>query len=152
MPGRPRPTPERFWSQVDKTDACWIWTGPQSTTGYGKFSVGRKQQFKAHRFAWFLKHGVHPTGHLLHSCDTPLCVRPDHLRQGNDRENHLDMMRRTTAEYCRHGVERTQENTYIRANGTRKCRCRAQQARISDRATWRDPAVAARLLVIQEEP
>lgn len=33
-----RPADERFWEKVEKTDACWLWTGCL-TDGYGHFSI-----------------------------------------------------------------------------------------------------------------
>jgi hypothetical protein len=44
----------------------------------------------AHRAAWFLVHGAEPPGHLMHTCDTPACVNPDHLRLGSPRDNAHD--------------------------------------------------------------
>jgi len=46
----------------------------------------------AHRAAWFLEHGVWPELDLLHQCDTPACVRPDHLLEGTNDDNVQDKM------------------------------------------------------------
>jgi hypothetical protein len=49
----------------------------------------------AHRWAWENVRGAIPEGtEVLHECDTPLCVRPTHLRIGTHAENLRDMMRR----------------------------------------------------------
>lgn len=91
---------DRFFAKVNKTPACWIWTGSTSgSKGYGKFSVtsrlyGRKM-VRAHRFSWVLHHGVIPRGeHVLHRCDNPLCVNPDHLFLGTQRTNLQDMIQK----------------------------------------------------------
>jgi HNH endonuclease len=75
-----------FWAKVNKSGPCWLWTG--ATNGrYGKLGRGGKQ-YTAHRFAYELARGPIPTGSfVLHSCDTPLCVRPDHLSLGTQRDN-----------------------------------------------------------------
>lgn len=45
----------------------------------------------AHRISWAIHHGEIPQGFgVLHKCDTPACVRPDHLFLGTQRDNNLD--------------------------------------------------------------
>jgi hypothetical protein len=83
------PVELRFWKNVKKTEGCWLWTGA-STFGYGTISKDGSQR-KATRVSWEIFYGYDPVGkHLLHKCDTPACVRPDHLFLGNDRDNHRD--------------------------------------------------------------
>lgn len=41
----------RFFLRVEKTDSCWLWTGPIKEKGYGKFSIGRSG-VRAHRWLW----------------------------------------------------------------------------------------------------
>lgn len=79
----------RFWSKVKKSAGCWMWTAGKSPDGYGKFLLSKRETKRAHRVAWFLTHGAWPSAdlYLLHSCNEPLCVRPDHLREGTQKEN-----------------------------------------------------------------
>jgi hypothetical protein len=95
-------TKERFWKRVNKTATCWLWTGPpHGNNGYGVTCRHGKVQ-KAHVVAYELTHGSVPEGRkVLHKCDTPLCVRPDHLFIGSQRDNALDMLRKGRATYAK---------------------------------------------------
>lgn len=95
---RTRPLPERFWEKVAKTtgDGCWLWTS--STRGkapYGTIWTTDGVR-SAHRVSWELANGrtVPARRHVLHKCDVPLCVRPDHLFDGTARDNMRDMRRK----------------------------------------------------------
>lgn len=69
---------------------CWIWTGSLNKTGYGQFGVGGKAVL-AHRMSYELFKGPIPKGmHILHSCDNPSCVNPDHLFLGTHQDNMDD--------------------------------------------------------------
>jgi hypothetical protein len=86
---------ERFWSKVDKSGECWVWTASTGRFGYGQFMTvedGMRRNNKAHRFAWELTNGPIPAGKLvLHSCDNPACVKPAHLFLGSQDDNMRDM-------------------------------------------------------------
>ncbi len=98
----------RFWSRVDKTSACWLWTGGKTTAGYGiLYSNGRgSRRVYAHRVVWELTSGPIPEGLLVcHTCDNPPCVNPAHLWLGTDADNAWDKSRKgrsTTGD--RHGL------------------------------------------------
>lgn len=87
-----KPITERFWSRVETSDGCWLWTGGIGGGGYGAFYFhGRQQQ--AHRVAWELTNGPIPDGMIIcHHCDNRRCVRPDHLFLGTHRDNTDDMV------------------------------------------------------------
>lgn len=58
------------------------------STGYGLFSMGKRHKhMAAHRFSYALHHGPIGDAHVLHNCDNPPCVRPDHLHLGNMSQN-----------------------------------------------------------------
>jgi DNA-binding XRE family transcriptional regulator len=74
-----------FWSKVEKTEACWIYRGT-TKRGYGHV-VAHRRNWSAHRFSFFLARGREPGPILMHLCDVRACVRPDHLREGTQKEN-----------------------------------------------------------------
>jgi hypothetical protein len=79
---------------VDPTTGCWLFKGPYTSFGYGKVRVlGR--HLVAHRLAYETFVGPIPDGLLVcHHCDTPRCIRPEHLFLGTPRDNMLDMVQK----------------------------------------------------------
>jgi hypothetical protein len=87
---------DRFWRSVVKSDdrGCWTWTGCVHDFGYGRISIGGSP-IAAHRYSWILHFGEIPDGmQVLHKCDNPPCVRPDHLYLGVDQDNANDRVAR----------------------------------------------------------
>lgn len=88
-----RVTEDRFWSKVDKSSDCWNWTASKGRFGYGVFGIGHSKTVLSHRFAWSEVNGPIQEGVcVLHKCDNPSCVRPDHLFLGTVADNNLDKM------------------------------------------------------------
>ena len=86
----------RFFTKVKKGKGCWIWLAYKDANGYGKLSwVERGHPIHAHRASWIIHYGKIPQGHcVLHRCDNPPCVRPDHLFLGTQIDNIRDMVRK----------------------------------------------------------
>ncbi len=81
----------RFWSKVEKSEGCWIWTSGKFDDGYGKFTIKGVKTWRAHRLAWFIEFGVISENLcVLHKCDNPPCCRPSHLFTGTNLENTQD--------------------------------------------------------------
>lgn len=99
---RPRvPMVARFWAMVSEQGDCWIWGGALDRDGYGRIGLpgGHSKYIRSHRFSWLIHYGPIPTQMcVLHRCDNPSCVRPDHLWLGTTADNQTDMMakRRST--------------------------------------------------------
>ena len=87
-----RPSPlERFWSKVEKSDGCWEWNATRNHRGYGKFRDTPHSEVGSHRFSYVLHYGPIPEGmEVMHSCDNPPCVNPDHLSLGTSKDNAED--------------------------------------------------------------
>lgn len=87
---RAMPVEDRFWTKVDKSGECWIWTGAKcggERGGYGSIKVGPSTK-KAHRVAWEMENGPIPEGMKLdHTCHTRACVRASHLRIVTHKQN-----------------------------------------------------------------
>lgn len=82
---------DRFWAKVDRSGGCWIWIGCRGSRNYGWFSYNGRM-VAAHRFSYELAYGPIPDGlFCCHHCDTPPCVRPDHLFVADHVANMSDM-------------------------------------------------------------
>lgn len=134
-PRKRRPIEDRFWEKVQKTDSCWLWTGSkQGRMGYGYLHIGGKKDRKpsrAHRLSWVIHNGPIPDGlYVLHKCDVPACVNPDHLFLGDHKANMQDCaskgrvctIGKSRLTHCIRGHEFSIENTFVSKNGHRRCR------------------------------
>jgi hypothetical protein len=89
-----------FWDRVDKSGDCWTWTAGTTAFGYGRVNglpyTGRQSALLTHRVSWFLTYGEWPAAGMcvLHRCDNPPCVRPDHLFLGTKKDNTQDMVQK----------------------------------------------------------
>lgn len=83
---------EVFDTKIDKTDYCWWWMGSKQSQGYGDFRYEGKR-YVAHRLSYELTYGPFPKElSVLHRCDNPSCVRPEHLFLGTQLDNMRDRM------------------------------------------------------------
>jgi len=119
---------DRFFQKVDRSGDCWLWLAGLDKDGYGKFNIGDKT-FRAHRVAWELAANKKiPNGLcVLHRCDVPGCVNPEHLFLGTALENNQDREEKNRGRYrnmthCPQGHKYTEENTFINPQGHRKCK------------------------------
>lgn len=67
----------------------------------------RPKRFKAHVFSYLAFKGKYRAGRvLLHACDNPRCVNPDHLKPGTQSQNVRDCVRKG-----RHGGFKAKEQS-----------------------------------------
>jgi len=87
-----RPLEERFFEKVKKGDGCWQWTAGKNGVGYGMIRTHDRTKEGAHRVSYALAYGEVPKGRwVLHRCDNPSCVKPEHLFLGDGSANSQDM-------------------------------------------------------------
>lgn len=126
--------PERYWKKVRIDDSgCWLWTAATYRKGYGVIGRGGRKDgtISAHKWMCLTAHGDQPADKrlVLHSCDTPPCVNPQHLAWGTAKQNSEQMVQRgrnhRTA-HCPQGHEYTSENTYAHGGCKTCARARAR--------------------------
>lgn len=154
----------RFWAKVNRGTGCWEWLGERNNKGYGRFptySRDSRKRLLAHRVSYTLHHGQIPAGMVvMHACDNPGCVNPEHLSIGTQQDNLRDALAKGRVDMsglavgrkmsvpgqrgprvtqCHNGHDYTPTNTIINSRGHRLCRiCRRagwtrSNARISAR-------------------
>ena len=73
---------------------CWEYQGILDKSGYGRFQGTLQKEYNtpfAHRLSYILHYGEFDKSlDVLHNCDNPCCVNPDHLRLGTHQENMND--------------------------------------------------------------
>jgi hypothetical protein len=90
---------KRLFNRVVKEpgdNGCWLWTGATSGTRDGSIGYGELRRLgvnhKTHHVSWIIHFGPIPADkHVLHHCDNPPCIRPDHLFLGDHGMNMRDM-------------------------------------------------------------
>lgn len=84
----------RFWKYVNLDGLCWTWDGKRDKDGYGVMSIGPetdRHQYRVHRLSYIIHHGPIPKGKIvMHTCDNPPCVTPDHVKLGTVADNNAD--------------------------------------------------------------
>jgi hypothetical protein len=91
---------EIFESKFKKGDEneCWEWQGQKDKDGYGKVAFrtkGKRYYIRAHRMsaALYIK-PYYSDKVVMHHCDNPSCVNPNHLKIGTHLENEQDKDRK----------------------------------------------------------
>lgn len=93
MTGFRAPIEERFkrFFTPGKKSECWFWRGYKTRLGYGYLAVAKHRPILAHRFSYIFYKGPISDGlHVLHACDIPACINPNHLKLGTHADNLAD--------------------------------------------------------------
>lgn len=89
----PKTTYDKFFARVEKSSDCWIWKG-QKREGYGRLKIDG-HFVGAHRISYEIHFGEFSKNLcVLHRCDNPSCVNPDHLFLGSHEDNMKDMAKK----------------------------------------------------------
>lgn len=132
-----RPRSREAWGRFEEkytpepNTGCWLWMGGVGGGGYGTFHYDSERL--AHRVSYLMHRGTIGDLCVLHVCDVPLCVNPDHLFLGTYVDNAVDCLRKGRhARYnakkstCPYGHPYEGKNLIVTRHGRacRKCRVR----------------------------
>lgn len=142
---------QRFYQYCDKKEnGCWEWSGALTVNGYGKFWMDGKTT-SAHRVSFELhKHAIPSSEMVLHTCDNPKCVNPDHLTVGTHRDNVRHMQERgrfltgeensaskITAEKAKEIIQRLLNGAKVRTLAKQMNVSRGIVKGIANKVTWK---------------
>ncbi len=131
-----RMSPEAQFAKYAETTSsgCWHWQGTIRPDGYG-YARYNGHRILAHRLSWLVHYGPIPSGlWVLHRCDNPICVKPEHLWLGTHQANMDDMSSKGRGrgpkqrELCIRGLHRMEGHNVIkiwnkrRESFSRRCR------------------------------
>ncbi len=143
--------------RLDEDTGCWLWQGPTTPNGYGKWMVRPGESERViHRVMW--EHANRtpvPAGRQLdHLCRNRTCCNPRHLEpvtpsENTDRQDHANRRK----DRCPKGHPYDATNTRLRSDGRRACRaCDAERVRTPNPAGTTPPAVASSPVPSQPSP
>lgn len=97
LPGSVKPMAEKLKKyKQDLKTGCWLWTGSVDKDGYGRIrgsTHGVVWSERAPRASYKEFIGPIADGKMvLHKCNTPACINPEHLYLGDHKDNGRDMI------------------------------------------------------------
>ena len=129
--------------------ACVVFQGCKNAAGYGyKWYKGKTRH--AHRVAYAVHHNLDIDtmgGVVMHSCDTPSCVNPEHLTLGTHAANMADMVaknRQATGES--QGSSKLTAEQVSEIKRRHKPRCPMNGGSVLAREFGVDPMVVSRIV------
>jgi hypothetical protein len=132
----PKPVPvfDRLVRKAEWEGDCLVWTGFRNPKGYGTLTVRSGETRSTHRMMWTEHFGDPGEMCVLHECDNPPCMNPEHLFLGDRPANNADMRAkgrqraRGMLPECRRGHLYDKANTYWTPKGARYCRACHREA------------------------
>jgi len=102
------------------TTRCWEWQFHKDKWGYGTTNIQQKMVF-VHRKVFELWHGPIPNElFVLHECDNPACLNPNHLFLGTNLDNVKDCVkkgRKPSGTKCTSAKLSNEDVLFIRYSG-----------------------------------
>lgn len=101
--------------KINTNTGCWEYTKCTNEKGYGVIRYNGKNA-KAHRVSYLIFNGSYDKKLcILHKCDNPKCINPEHLSIGTQLENieDMDMKGRRHSILTRKDVEEIRASTEI---------------------------------------
>lgn len=97
LAGSVKPMSEKLKKyKLDEKTGCWLWTGSVDKDGYGRMrgsDHGVVWSERAPRASYREFKGPIENGLMvLHTCNTPACINPEHLYLGDSKQNGADMV------------------------------------------------------------
>lgn len=73
---------------IDVATGCHFWQGPLDSKGYGQLTINGRMCL-VHRWIFYASQSKEYKRHvvIMHSCNNPKCVNPQHLFEGSQKEN-----------------------------------------------------------------
>lgn len=134
-----------FLNTVIDSNDCSVWQGLASFSGakgqmpYAHISYKWKQ-YRGHRLVYELVYGEIPAGIVVcHTCDNSLCLNPNHLFLGTQKDNMRDASKKKrffnqTKTHCPRSHPLSGDNLYVTSSGSRHCKICRYNATKSHRA------------------
>jgi hypothetical protein len=73
-----------------QSNGCMYWNGSKTDRGYGHVSINNKLHLVHRVMMAILEPMPSDKPIVMHKCDNPPCINPEHLKWGNLSENALD--------------------------------------------------------------
>ena len=97
---------------IDPVTNCWNWVGHKDKDGYGKLTLNGKS-IRAHRLSHLERKGPIENLDVLHTCDNPSCINPNHLYTGTIQDNMRDKRERNRVKGINHPRNKIPESMII---------------------------------------
>lgn len=120
--------------ELDPNSGCWLWTASRRN-GYGQINFNGRLIKATHASLMIRGIEIPADKVVMHKCDNPPCVNPDHLCVGTRKENMQDCVNKNrhfqkAKTHCPHGHELTPDNLLASPNVRACLVCHRQRKRI----------------------